>query len=126
MTKNKKDFFELHLELEAILLEIRGLKTLTKEINYTLLEPVKYGVGGIFKETKEVILKAPLGKHIDLMDKAMSATGAGIPEVLDLVGSGDLMLTKEEKIGINVTEFNDLDIRVLNDLTSTYMKVFFS
>jgi len=116
---------ELHLALKAL---VEAKSNLVKDIEYTLLEPVKYSENGVFKQTTDVILKAPKGKHIDLMQKAQDK---GLTGMLQLIGCGDIMFTKNQingefNIGISHTEFNDVDIRVLTDLMTFYTSVFFT
>lgn len=118
----EKSIPELEIELHSVLKALVEAKSnLVKDIEYTLLEPVKYSENGIFKQTADVILKAPKGKHIELMQKAQDK---GLTGMLELIGCGDIMFTKNN-IGISHTEFNDVDIRVLRDLMTFYTSVFF-
>ena len=119
----EKSIPELETELYSVLKALVEAKSnLVKDIEYTLLEPVKYSENGIFKQTADVILKAPKGKHIELMQKAQDK---GLTGMLELIGCGDIMFTKNN-IGISHTEFNDVDIRVLRDLMTFYTSVFFT
>ena len=119
----EKSIPELETELYSVLKALVEAKSnLVKDIEYTLLEPVKYSENGIFKQTADVILKAPKGKHIELMQKAQDK---GLTGMLELIGCGDIMFTKNN-IGISHTEFNDVDIRVLRDLMTIYTSVFFT
>jgi hypothetical protein len=121
--KNAKDLITLEADLVNILAEIKEVKgDLVKEIEYKLLEPVKYSHNGSFKETCDIMLKAPKGKHID---EVQDAIRDGVGGVLKLVGNGELMFCKDSNSPIHYAEFNDMDARVLSGLAGFYVQVFF-